>query len=127
VNGKIKFKSSNLLELESKIISDPYGLYVNPLSYDFGLTIGKYYFLLGVKSRSGAVWVYVADEFGEVSFLPSILFEISSFNISEKFSFETYGGEFYLMRNEIFGVRDWYERYLDDDINVIKKINDLVQ
>lgn len=92
--------------------------------YDFGLVFGEYYKYLGFfVMDNGLTFIYVAAD-GLVSRYPVVIFELTE---SSKILHckKKYGGiEFIpdkLMRHD-----NWFERYLDEDDEVVSDVDFLI-
>ncbi|POZ50298.1 hypothetical protein [Methylovulum psychrotolerans] len=100
---------------------------VHPISYEFDLIRGNEYFVLGALTRHGTPWLYIAPIKGDkqLRLVPSALFMFDWKKVPKNWfiRFLRYG-EIELLPASMVTIDGWFEKYVDDDINVVKIVEE---
>ncbi|AIK97193.1 hypothetical protein [Candidatus Odyssella acanthamoebae] len=125
---KVICKYARLSDVPNSSALDNYRQDVNPLDYDFYLTGGIFYQVLGVTCRSSIPWLYIVrhDEGNNIDILPAVLFDFDWQKVPKDWYIRINGstGEnMELLPEKLVHIDHWYERYIDEDPAILEIIS----
>jgi hypothetical protein len=118
-----------LSELSDVARAISYQDFVRPLAYPFDLVVGSEYSVLGVVSRKGTIWLYVAraDVARELILAPAALFSFGWSALPRGWQIRvTAEDDVQILPAVLAGIDGWYERYVDDDQSVHHTVHALL-
>ena len=116
----------SLAEVENLRSIEEYRTMVRPLDYEFGLERNVTYVVVGVRTRRGTPWLYVAAEIGdrEVQIVPAVLFTINWSEVPPGWQVRvTRDGDIDLMPGRLVAAENWFERYVDGEMITVDLVN----
>lgn len=103
-----------------------YLLDINPIDYDFCIEKNQKYYVIGAFLRGDNIWLYIFED-DQIRVIPECLFEWRDIRV------DSY--QFYLDANQnnslgvvvksLAVINYWYERYLNDEPEIVEIINSL--
>jgi hypothetical protein len=118
----------SLAEITNLKFKDIYETMVRPLTYEFYITIGNSYNVMGLEMRRGTMWAYVIlpshnKEGWEINIIPVALFNVDWQRIPQNWSIRIIDGEINLLPESLSKIDNWFEKYIDDDDKIISLID----
>ncbi|MHC3031214.1 hypothetical protein [Acinetobacter nosocomialis] len=95
--------------------------------YDYALIVGKKYFVLGGFVKNNCLYYYIYDDYVRV--VPAILFDIEKYCLGDDMSFyidNNQDGGLGVIFNPLNKMDYWYEMYLDEDVDVVRIVNNII-
>ncbi|HHP0320376.1 hypothetical protein Q5X54_04280 [Acinetobacter baumannii] len=123
VIGKVLVEKGSILNSFFKLLVN----YDYDYNYDYALIVGEKYFVLGGFVKNNCLYYYIYDNYVRV--VPAILFDIEKYCLSGDMSFyvdNNQGGGLGVIFNPLNKMDCWYEMYLDEDIDVMKIVNNII-
>lgn len=115
------------MTFNNSIAAADYTEYVNPLDYDFYIEKNNEYHVVGRVQRGNAIWLYIFDD-DEIQIIPSILFKWIDLECKD---FVFYIGDneqdIGVIHKKLSHISFWFERYIDEDEEVTKIVNDIFE
>ncbi|MCH2001556.1 hypothetical protein [Acinetobacter seifertii] len=96
-------------------------------NYDYALIVGEKYFVLGGFVKNNCLYYYIYDDYVRV--VPTILFDIEKYCLNNDMSFyidNNQGGCLGVIFNPLNKIDYWYEKYLDEDVDVVEIVNNII-
>jgi hypothetical protein len=150
---KLSYRYSTLCEVPGDFNPEAYKTMVNPLEYDFCLDPDVNYLVIGIVVRRGTTWLYVVPEnknkkiscapavllkfyeaqplydIKEISIIPAVLFDFCIADIPTGMTVKVTNNGQYLeiLPQRLASIEGWYERYLNDDPEIISIVELEVQ
>ncbi len=104
---------------------EPYKKIVNPLDYDFCFLRGASYNVFGILRFSEVLKLYIIAD-NEIDIAPAVLFECDWSKLPSHWrlrSGKPYAENFEILPEKLSLVDHWFERYIDEDPEVLKLVN----
>ncbi|WP_032113528.1 hypothetical protein [Candidatus Paracaedibacter symbiosus] len=121
---KVLCKYAKISDIPNLYSLDYYKEMIRPLDYDFYLTVGIFYEVLGVVMRSGIPWLYIIrdDDNFNIDILPAILFDYSWNKVPSSWLMRINGPskeDIELLPEKLTSIENWFEKYTDEDPNAL--------
>lgn len=117
----------SLLEVSDLRATSEYQKMVHPLAYEFDLVRNGDYLILGVWTRLGTPWLYIASTSGDkqLQLVPAALFDFAWQKVPENwFIGFPRREEIEFLPVSLATIEGWFEKYVDDDTNVVKIVEE---
>jgi hypothetical protein len=105
--------------------ADEYKTMVRPLDYEFDLVRGAAYLVLGISTRLGTPWLYVASSAGDkqLQLVPAVLFSFDWCEVPKNWSIQIAGdGCIQLLPTHLAAIKNWFEKYINNERVVVDLI-----
>ena len=121
-------KASKLTDLPDFEITENYFKNISETDYEFCLNVDQYYFVLGFITISSVPHFYVFSNTSplEIEVQPAVLFDLDWQNIPNDWKIrvdKTY--EIEMLPKPLAEINHWFERYIDEEEDVVKITHDL--
>jgi hypothetical protein len=115
---------TSLTQIPSSALRSPYEHLIKPIDLDLGLTPGTKYQLVGLSTTNGAAFVFVRELRPNrfLSVYPAPLFELDWTQLDSEYALRIskHTGTFELLYRPLACIPNWFERYCDDDPEVVR-------
>lgn len=109
---------------------DEYEKMVRPLDYEFDLVRNAVYLTLGILTRLGTPWLYVASASGDkqLQLVPAVLFAFHWSKVPENWHVRLVGQEdIQLLPASLVAIEGWFEKYVNDEAVVVALVEEEIE
>ena len=124
---KISCRYISLAEVSDLRAISEYQKMVHPIEYEFDLVRNAGYLVLGILTRVGTPWLYVASTSGDkqLQLVPAALFDFAWQKVPENWVVRfPEREEIEFLPASLVAIEGWFEKYVDDDANVVKIVEE---
>ncbi len=111
------------ISMSDLVKPNEYTDYINPLDYDFHIKRNQEYLIVGAIQRKNSIWLYIIDD-DDILIVPQVLFEFTNYDCSSYvFYIDDNEKSLGVIIKELADIDYWFERYINEDNQIIDIIN----